>query len=198
MKFQKTKFIVGVDEVGRGPLAGPVMVCALGCEQILLSEFKEIKDSKMLTSKKRDEWFEKINLKIKEGSVLCKISSLDNHTIDKVGISKSIKRCVDSSIFGLKIAPEEAEILLDGGLKAPEIYLNQKTIIKGDQKETVISMASVMAKVVRDREMEKLDLKYPNYGFAKHKGYGTKAHYEAISHNGLCPLHRKSFCSKIL
>lgn len=193
----RPKFIIGIDEVGRGPLAGPVSVCALGCLPEVLEDFRDIKNSKALSSKKREEWFEKIDIKRKEGAILCSVVSLDNKSIDKIGISRSIKKCLDQAIFNLKIDPANAQILLDGGLVAPDVFLKQTTIIKGDEKETVIAMASVVAKVVRDRNMERLDLQYPGYGFAKHKGYGTKEHCEAIKKLGLSNIHRKSFCNNI-
>ena len=135
---------------------------------------------------------------MKTGNIFCKISSLDNKTIDKVGISKSIKTCLGKALDGLEVRPTEVKVLLDGGLRAPEKYIYQETIIKGDEKEAVIAMASVMAKVVRDRQLEALDPKYPQYGFAKHKGYGTKEHLQAIGKFGLCDLHRRSFCKNFV
>jgi ribonuclease HII len=113
--------------------------------------------------------------------------------IDNKGLSFAIKKALRTSLLALKKAPESAKVLLDGGLKAPPEFKDQKTIIKGDEKEMVIALASITAKVLRDRKMIRLGKKYPAYGFEIHKGYGTKGHYEAIKKYGLLNEHRISF-----
>lgn len=196
---KKVKFIIGIDEVGRGPLAGPVAVCAFKMSIDFNSRvFGKIKDSKKLTSQKREEIFDKLNIIKKEGVVdyfVCYESAM---RIDKIGLSKAIKNCLEKSLSKLKVIPEECFVLLDGGLKAPQIYKSQKTIIKGDEKERAIAFASIIAKVSRDSLMCKLAKKYPKYSFEIHKGYGTKKHRESIKENGLCLEHRKSFCKRLM
>ncbi|MDP2669222.1 MAG: ribonuclease HII [bacterium] len=188
------KYIIGIDEVGRGPLAGPMMLCAFAVSGS--AEFLEgIRDSKKLSVKKRNEWSEKI-WKEKENSENIKIAiaAVAPENIDRYGISQSIKGAVAKCLATLKIAPDQCEIMLDGSLYAPPEYKNQQTIIKGDEKFPVISAASVVAKVYRDNFMVSLHKKYPMYGFDVHKGYGTVAHIAAIKKHGLSPLHRRSFC----
>ncbi len=191
------KYYIGIDEVGRGPLAGPVTVCALiSFGGKFLEQFAKIKDSKKLTEQKRKEWFTKIKECKNQNLLDFKVFSMGNRAIDKLGIvrciTKSLNRCLDD----LKYDSLQTSVMLDGGLVAPKRYVNQETIIGGDSKEQLIAMASVVAKVSRDWLMTKIADKYPNYGFEKHKGYGTKAHYEAISKFGICDLHRKSFLKK--
>lgn len=216
----KIKFVVGIDEVGRGPLAGPVAVCAfkipadiLSCEieslferdgSMFTKKSERIKDSKKLTREKREEIFLKLkklkNIKTKVGcGVLDYFVSYESaKKIDELGISKAIKNCLEKSLNKLKVKPKECVVLLDGGLKAPEEYKNQKTIIKGDEKERAIAFASIVAKISRDYLMCKLAKKYPEYSFEINKGYGTKKHCDAITKNGLCAEHRKCFCKRFL
>lgn len=188
---------IGVDEVGRGPIAGPV---AVGAFVFLKPEAKKlfcgVKESKQLTEEKREEWFERILIAQKNGHVNFCVSFQSEKVIDEKGLSFAIKKCVNDSLEELKINCRECLILLDGGLKAPKEYINQKTIIKGDDKEMVIALASICAKVLRDRKMKKWGKKYPAYGFEIHKGYGTKGHYMAVKKNGLMELHRRSFLRK--
>lgn len=215
-----TTHLIGIDEVGRGPIAGPVAVGVfifLNYEKVNAKKinflFKNIKESKQLSENKREEWFEKI-CDIRDGAG--KNKNLDNNSdknlidfavtfqsekvIDKKGISFSIKRCIELSLNKIvkkyKIKPEETLVLLDGGLKAPKQYINQKTIIKGDAKKKVIALASICAKVLRDRKMKDLAKRYPEYGFEIHKGYGTERHYKQIKKMGISPIHRLSFLQK--
>jgi len=192
------KFVVGVDEVGRGPLAGPIVFCAFKMSiNFSAKTFGKLKDSKKLLPKKREEIFAKLE-KLKKGKVVnYSIYSVSAKSIDKNGLSKAGKSCIEEVLKDLKIKPIESMILLDGGLKAPKKYKNQKTIIKGDEKERAIAFASIIAKVFRDGLMRKLSKKYPEYGFEIHKGYGTKKHRLLIKKYGLCPEHRKSFCRNI-
>lgn len=191
--------IVGIDEVGRGPLAGPVTVCAVSCS---ITEYKSLKklkslpvsgkDSKKLKEKDREK-FQKV---LKGFSISKKISysicHVSNKIIDTKGISFAIKLAINKNLKYLKVQNEDL-ILLDGGLRVTENFLNQKTIIKGDEKEKIISWASILAKVERDNLMKKLHKKYPGYGFAVHKGYGTKKHREVIKTLGVSPVHRKTW-----
>ncbi len=179
------KYVIGIDEVGRGPIAGPVTVCACMISSDIAKKYKGIKDSKKLTQKRREEIYKEI-----QGLVEYKVTSISAKEIDEKGISFCIKKALATSI---SIFPKETKVLLDGGLKAPPEYKDQKTIIKGDEKEVSIALASILAKVTRDRYMAKMALKYPLYGLEGHKGYGTRKHYESIQKYGPSPLHRRSF-----
>ena len=191
------KFVIGIDEVGRGPLAGPLTVCAVVKPQRFI--WKNFKDSKKLSPQKREEFF----LKFKK--LPYAVSSVSNVLIDKIGMSAAARlavgRCltkIKNQKLKIKNTDQKLKILLDGSLYAPKTYQNQETIIKGDEKIPIIAVASIIAKVKRDRHMKRMHKIFPEYGFAVHKGYGTKAHQEAIKTNGLCAIHRKSFCRKIL
>lgn len=192
------RYRIGIDEVGRGPIAGPV---AVGAFVFLKPEakkfFKGVKESKQLTEEKREQWFVRILEGQKKDLIDFSVAFQSEKVIDSKGISFAIRKALASSLSNLKINPEQAIVLLDGGLKAPEIYKNQKTIIKGDVKEQVIALASICAKVLRDRRMRKWAKKYKEYEFDVHKGYGTKGHYEAIKKHGLTALHRRSFCKRV-
>ncbi len=193
------KYLIGIDEVGRGPIAGPV---AVGAFVYLKPEAKKyfhgVKESKQLTEEKREIWFGKIKKAKQDGLIDFAVSFQNEKIIDKKGISFAIKKALATSVSVFKIKPEEVMILLDGGLRAPAEYTNQKTIIKGDVKEQVIALASICAKVMRDRKMIVWSKKYTKYGFDKNKGYGTSQHYEAIRKYGLIDLHRRSFLQKSL
>ncbi len=190
---QTPKFLIGVDEVGRGPIAGPVAVCALLWKDREFDPPPHIKDSKQLSPQKREEWFEQVRIWEKEGRVSFAVSFICAETIDKVGISPSTHRAVSNAIRRLEVDPAQVHILLDGSLYAPEEYYHQETIIRGDEREPVIALASIVAKVHRDRLMEKMSDQYPGYGFEVHKGYGTSEHYRALKKLGPSPLHRLSF-----
>lgn len=194
------KYIIGIDEAGRGPIAGPVAVGGVCVPFVKYLQVKKRcisirgKDSKKLTEKERRKWFEKIKQMQREGLLQYSVTMTGSLQIDKKGIVPSIQIAMNRVLKSVcEASPSMCKIKLDGSLYAPDIYVNQETIIKGDEKEFVISLASICAKVVRDNKMKKLDIKYPVYGFAQHKGYGTKAHYKAISKNGICNEHRKSF-----
>ena len=188
------KYIIGVDEVGRGPIAGPVTVGAVLIEgDYLWRDFNGLKDSKKLTEKNREVWFSKV-LGMKNVSYA--VFSVSEKIIDSHGIVFAIQTALDRSLNKLDVCPEECLVLLDGGLHAPDRFVNQKTIIRGDEKEYAIALASVMAKVTRDRNMVSFSKIYPEYGFDSHKGYGTKRHYEKIKKHGMCDLHRRSFLNR--
>jgi len=192
------KYLIGIDEVGRGPIAGPVAVGAfVFLKRNLAKLFKGVKESKQLSEAKREEWFAKILEIQKNGHIDFCVSFQSRKKIDSKGLSWAIKQAVRSSLNKVccnsTIDSNNCTVLLDGGLKAPAEFLNQKTIIKGDEKEIVIALASICAKVMRDRRMIKLGKKYPEYGFEIHKGYGTRKHYEAIKKFGMLDEHRRSF-----
>lgn len=207
-----SKYIVGIDEVGRGPIAGPVAVCAFVIpSNIKIDSFCEdytspscgkggvlprLRDSKKLSKKQREIWFEYLREKKKKGLCDFAVSFVSSEMIDKFGIAKCIQKALDESLDKVTSQKEPLasfRIFLDGGLHASKEYINQETIIRGDELHPVISLASIVAKVSRDRIMEKFAKEYPEYSFEKHVGYGTKDHYEVIKKRGLTPIHRKSF-----
>ncbi|HMO78653.1 MAG TPA: ribonuclease HII [Candidatus Paceibacterota bacterium] len=202
MKYE-SKNIIGIDEVGRGPLAGPVYVCGVFMLQknykkfILQKKFKNLKDSKKLSELNRELWFKKINQWKSEGVLdYCCVLKTAN-AVDQKGISVCIKQSIEE-ILNKTFLPKDSQILLDGSLSAPQKYKNQKTIIKGDEKIPIISMASVVAKVLRDKKMKKISKKFPIYYLDINKGYGTKKHITQIKKFGLSKIHRKTFCKNLL
>ncbi len=191
---------IGIDEAGRGPLAGPLSVCGLSIlntDKIHFFHDERIRDSKKLSEKRRQEIFLDIQREARAGNLKYVVSFISPEKIDEVGMSASLK-IATSEILNKFGANEATKILLDGSLRAPDIFLNQQTIIKGDETELSIALASIVAKVLRDEKMLNLAKEYPVYGFDKHKGYGTKLHREAITKFGLSPQHRKTFCRNIL
>ena len=182
---QGCKYIAGIDEAGRGPLAGPVCVAIaimpLGDSDII----EGINDSKKLSEKKRDLLYDKII----EKAIAYHIELVDEETIDAINILNATKVGMLSCIDKVSVTPDV--VLID----AVKINSNVETvsIIKGDQLSYSIACASILAKVTRDRLMVEIDKEYPEYQFAKHKGYGTKAHIEALKKYGKCPRHRNSF-----
>lgn len=189
--------VIGIDEVGRGPLAGPV---AVGAFHIFSGDFFEqikkfgvpLRDSKQLSKVQRESWFKYLFELQEEGMCDFAVCMVSAKEIDAHGISKAIKKALSEALDLLEF-DKETFILLDGSLHAPPEYKNQITIIKGDEKEVAIALASIVAKVTRDNHMTKLAQKYPKYGFEQHSGYGTEAHYNAIKKYGPSPHHRKSF-----
>jgi len=194
------KYLIGIDEVGRGPIAGPVAVGAFCISNTNLPKvrriFKGVKESKQLSEEKREKWFGIIEQTKKLGLIDFAVTFQSEKVIDTKGLSFAIKNALKISLSKLGIEPRLSRVLLDGGLKAPAEFNNQKTIIKGDEKEMIIALASICAKVLRDRKMNSLAKKYPKYGFEKHKGYGTRSHYGAIKKHGVLQLHRKSFLKR--
>lgn len=191
--------IVGVDEVGRGPLAGPVTVCACKVRRGFdFRNFRGIKDSKQLTAEKREKWFLKLSDLRSKGELDFAFSSISAAEIDALGIVPAIRKAMRASLDDLRLDPSGTQILLDGALKAPEEFILQETIIRGDEKIPVISAASIVAKVMRDRHMIEQARVYPGYGFESHKGYGTARHRRMILKLGATPIHRTSFLSGIL
>lgn len=194
------KWIIGIDEVGRGPLAGPVTVCAVAMRSADYTKARWVglADSKQMTSRSRDEWYIRARDMEHAGTIRIALASRTAAQIDKKGIAVCIRDCITTALTELGIDPNSARVLLDGGLKAPLQYQNQQTIIKGDQKHKIISLASVVAKVTRDAYMVKISKKYPGYGWELNKGYGTATHRKALKKLYITRLHRKSFLSRIL
>lgn len=193
------KWCIGIDEAGRGPLAGPVSV-GVACvpTDFDWDQLSGVNDSKKLTEKKREEIFLLAKLLEKEGKLELAVSLVGAEVIDSAGIVPSIRLAMERALGRLTANPKECSVKLDGGLRATEQYTDQETIIKGDSKEKVIGLASIVAKVTRDRYMVKISGQYKEYDFATHKGYGTKKHREAILAHGISKLHRKSFCKNLL
>lgn len=181
--------ICGVDEAGRGPLCGPVVAAAVILPKGIYIE--GINDSKKLTEKKREKLIEEIY----EKAISVNYSLVWQDEIDEINILQATKKAMKEAVEGLNVKAEYA--LIDGN-QGINIDIPFKTIIKGDSKSQSIAAASIVAKVTRDRLIQKLDEKYPEYGFAKHKGYGTKAHIAAIKEHGICELHRKTFCKNFI
>lgn len=198
------KYLIGIDEAGRGPLAGPVSVGAFAVSSPeLLERFRGVRDSKQLTPAQREEWFASIRAAAEDpqSGVLYAVSFAHSETIDALGLTKSIYAAINRCLKKLERLDHNcrhAEIRLDGLLHASDRYMDQKTIIGGDENEPVIALASICAKVMRDRRMMKAGKEFPGYGFEFHKGYGTRAHYEAIKNLGVTPIHRRRFLGRIL
>lgn len=192
------EFLIGADEAGRGPLAGPVSVGAV-CVPLgfdVLKEFPAAKDSKLLSRQKRELIFDEVERRASRGDLQFVVRFADHSFIDKFGITRAVESALWSGVRELS-APSHSFVLLDGLLRAPEAYA-QRTFVHGDLKVPLISLASILAKVTRDRTMEALSVRYPEYGFEQHKGYGTQAHRLAIKRHGLTDIHRKSFCSNFV
>ncbi|MCI9182649.1 MAG: ribonuclease HII [Acholeplasmatales bacterium] len=176
--------ICGVDEAGRGPLAGPLVVAACILPPFLRIE--GINDSKQLSAKKRKELYKVIV----KNALAYKIVFVTEEDVDSLNIYQATKKGMLMAIAGLKHKPDYA--LIDA-MPLGELEIPQNSIIHGDARCASVAAASILAKVTRDEYMEKMDIKYPNYGFKKHKGYGTKAHMQALEKYGPCKIHRKSF-----
>ena len=181
--------IAGIDEVGRGPLAGPVVAAAV----ILPEDFDllGVNDSKKLSEKRREELF----VQIKEKAVAWAIGMADSRVIDEINILQATKQAMAEAVSCLPVKPDH---LLIDAVKLEGITIPQTSIIKGDEKSVSVAAASILAKVTRDHMMVEYAEVFPGYAFEKNKGYGTKAHYEGIEAMGICPIHRKTFLKKIL
>ncbi len=186
--------MLGVDEAGRGPLAGPVAVGVVAVPEgyDVAKEFPGVADSKKLSEKKREELFRALAARAASGDVRFSVEFESAEIIDQEGIAAAVERAVARGVRALTRDAVSARVQLDGALRAPPEY-EQETIIHGDENVPLISLASIAAKVMRDRLMTELSSAYPLYGFERHKGYGTPAHYEAVRRHGLCAIHRRSF-----
>ncbi|MGN0703702.1 MAG: ribonuclease HII [Lentihominibacter sp.] len=182
------KYIAGVDEVGRGPLAGPVVAAAV----ILPEDFDVpgVDDSKKLSEKKREELFDIIT----ERAVAYGIGMADHSIIDEINILQATKLAMKDAITGLQQQPDY--ILFDA-MRIDDLETPQESVIKGDSKVLAVAAASIVAKVTRDRMMVEYSNEYPGYAFEKNKGYGTKAHYEGLREHGMCPIHRRTFLKNL-
>jgi ribonuclease HII len=183
-------YICGIDEAGRGPLAGPVVVAAVIMPKDSMIE--GVNDSKKVSEKKREKLYELII----EEAISYSVGIVDQNEIDRINILNATKAGLTEAVRTLKVKPEL--ILVDALTNIDTCGVPYKSIIKGDAKSYSIAAASIIAKVTRDRIMREWDKVYPQYGFEKHKGYGTAAHISAIKENGLCPLHRLSFVKNII
>lgn len=178
------QLICGVDEAGRGPLAGPV--CAAACVLPAALVIEGLNDSKKLSEKRREALYETITAQ----ALAWAVCLVDEKTIDEINILQATFRAMRGAVAQLDLTPE---LCLVDGNRDPGLGLPTRTVVKGDASCASVAAASILAKVTRDRLMVQYDAQYPGYGFAVHKGYGTKAHYAAVQRLGLCPIHRRSF-----
>lgn len=183
-------YICGIDEAGRGPLAGPVVVASVIMPKYSMIE--GVNDSKKISESKREQLYEKII----EEAISYGVGIIDQKEIDEINILNATKKGLTTSLKELKVKPDI--ILVDALTGIDTLQIPYQSIIKGDAKAYSISAASIIAKVTRDRIMRQWDEIYPQYGFAKHKGYGTAAHIAAIKEYGICPLHRLSFVKNFI
>ena len=188
IKKEGYNVIAGVDEAGRGPLAGPVYACAIIMREDNI--IKEVNDSKKLSEKKREELYDVIL----ENALSVSVYSVDEKTIDEINILNATMLAMENAIKGLDITPDL--VLIDGN-QNKGITSNNKTVVKGDSLSYNIAAASIIAKVSRDRYIKKMHEIYPEYNFEKHKGYGTKEHMEILRAIGPCEIHRKTFLKKL-
>ena len=184
------KLVCGIDEAGRGPLAGPVVVAAVIMPED--SFIEGVNDSKKVSEKKREKLYDEIT----ENAIAWSVGIIDQNEIDEINILNATKKGLTTALTELKEKPDI--ILVDALTKIDTLGIPYESIIKGDAKSYSIAAASIIAKVTRDRIMRQWNEIYPQYGFINHKGYGTKAHIDAITQYGLCPLHRKSFTKNFI
>lgn len=193
------KYVIGIDEAGRGPLAGPVAVGAVSVAYpersrgVLKGFFKGIKDSKKLSSEERELWFDLTKEAERQGDLRFSVSLISETVIDRKGIVPAIQLGIRRCLRKLAADERETQIFLDGALVAPKQFIHQKTVIRGDEKIPLISLASIMAKVIRDRRMIQMSKKFPEFGFERHKGYGTSLHLSALRQFGPTIIHRRTF-----
>ncbi|MBQ8085767.1 MAG: ribonuclease HII [Lachnospiraceae bacterium] len=188
-KYEKCRYICGIDEVGRGPLAGPVVAAAVILPKDV--DIYYLNDSKQLSEKKREALY----AEIMEKAIAVGIGFADETVIDDINILQADYVAMRIAISKLKVVPD---ILLNDAVTIPEITIPQEPIIKGDAKSVSIAAASIVAKVTRDRFMVEMDKEYPGYGFASNKGYGSAAHIAAIKEMGPCKIHRRSFIGNFI
>ena len=178
------RLVAGVDEAGRGPLAGPVVAAAVILDPMVRIE--GLADSKRLSAQRRAE----LDLEIRESALSCAVAGVGVDVIDAVNILHATMQAMRDAVARLDPSPEE--VLVDGNC-CPELPYPARAVVRGDASVAAISAASILAKVARDREMIEMDRRYPEYGFARHKGYGTRAHRDALLRFGPSPIHRLSF-----
>jgi ribonuclease HII len=180
--------LAGIDEAGRGPLAGPVVAAAVVLPEDWSCE--GIDDSKKLSESQRTMFYDEI----KKNAISIGVGCISETMIDRINILQSTYLAMKEAVSQLHVKPD---CLVLDAVRLPDCTIIQKSFIKGDGKSFSIASASIIAKVTRDRMMQEYDKKYPHYGFAQHKGYGTKLHYAALLNHGPCPIHRKSFLGKL-
>lgn len=197
LRLEGFQYIAGVDEVGRGPLAGPVVAAAV----VLPADFDVlgVDDSKKLSEKKRNQLYEEII----EKALCYGVGQRDNQIIDQINILEATKEAMTEAIENAEAMlmerfGEEISYVLFDAMKIEAVEKPQQALIKGDSRSVSIAAASIVAKVTRDRQMIDYHGKYPYYGFESNKGYGTKAHYEGIAEHGITPIHRKTFLKNIV
>lgn len=176
--------VAGVDEAGRGPLAGPVLAAAVILDD--LHPIKGLADSKKLTARRREQLYDEIRAK----ALCCAVAQASVQEIDELNILQATLLAMRRAVEGLRLAPKL--VLVDGN-RLPVLPMRAEAIVKGDALVAAISAASILAKVSRDRWCVEVDLAYPAYGFARHKGYGTAEHLAALQAHGACPVHRTTF-----
>jgi ribonuclease HII len=190
-------YIVGIDEAGRGPLAGPVSVGAVRLPEGFNKKFfKGIKDSKQLTAEERELWYSLALEAKKRRELDFAVSLVSEKVIDRHGIAYAIRLGLKRSLAKLGSTPHD-RVFLDGALKAPAAFPHQLTVVRGDEKIPVVSLASICAKVTRDRKMVRLAKKFPQFSFEVNKGYGTRLHLSALAKHGMTAIHRQSFLKNL-
>ena len=187
LRSQGFALVCGVDEAGRGPLAGPV--CAAACILPAGLTIDGLNDSKKLSEKRREALYGQIT----ESALAWAVCLADETVIDEINILQATFRAMRGAVERLPLRPD---LCLVDGNRDPGLGLPTRTVVKGDASCASVAAASILAKVTRDRLMVEYDARYPGYGFAVHKGYGTRAHYSAVAELGLCPIHRRSFFKK--
>lgn len=199
------KYLIGIDEAGRGPLAGPVSVGVVCIQNDFnWEQIPGVTDSKVLSPQKREALYKSAVRLKKEKKLWYAVHMVGSSVIDRIGIVPAVSLAMKKALVQLhkdvKMDAGECFVKLDGSLRAPQEFIFQETIIKGDAKEKIIGLASILAKVTRDRHMVRIAKRtqYAAYGFDVHKGYGTKVHIQSIKRHGLSTVHRKSFCSKLV
>jgi len=195
----KTRYLVGVDEAGRGPLAGPVAVgVAVVPRNFNWKLLPGVGDSKKVAVTKREHVAQSARILKRQGVLNFHVVLVSHIVIDRIGISAAVRRGINECFRKLALDPRSTSVKLDGLLHAPEAFKDQETIIKGDATEKIIGLASILAKVTRDAHMVRIARKYPQYDFDIHKGYGTAIHRTALRTHGLSTVHRRTFCKKYL
>jgi ribonuclease HII len=193
------KCIIGIDEAGRGPLAGPIAVCAFRVfNKKILKCFPDNCDSKKVSVSTREKIYRKAQQLVRSGDLDFKVVLVSSKYIDKFGIEEATRKGIKEALDKLKAKPQSSKIMLDGRLKAPKKFTYQQTIVKGDSLQKEIGLASIVAKVRRDNYMQRQAKKFPLFGFEYHKGYGTAAHLEVITKYGPTEIHRMSYLKKFL
>jgi ribonuclease HII len=188
LKKHNVETLIGIDEAGRGPIAGPVTACACIIPKNCVELLCEVKDSKKLSPLRREKIYKLLNT----CSIRYAVSSVCSSEIDKINILQATFKAMKNALKKIKIC-KNTFVVVDGNMEIPHLEFKQCAVKSADNKSLSVAAASIIAKVTRDRYMAKIDKFYPGYGFAKHKGYGTAFHFKSLEKLGPCPEHRKSF-----